>query len=145
MNRMTRAEGHLILAGIRVLAHRLDRGPTPEELADLLGLAASAVRLQLTALADLGAVAMVASAYEDHAEVRDHLLVDDLPQEDGPAITDDLKAFDEKKRRESERMAHLFESGEQQERQRARHRKMDEELGSFRKQKPPNPFGEDET
>lgn len=143
MSRMTRSEGHLILAGIRVLVHRLERGPTPEELAELLGLAASAVRLQLTALAELGAVAMVESAYENHAEVRDHLLVDDLPEEDGPAITEDLKAFDEKKRQETERMAHLFESGEQERQQRERHRQMDEELDSFRKKKPANPFGDD--
>jgi len=32
---MTQDEARLLLAGIRVLTHRLERGPTPEELADL--------------------------------------------------------------------------------------------------------------
>ena len=143
MSLMNRAEGHLIVAGVRVLAHSLGRGPTPEELADLLGLAASAVRLQLIALGDLGAVAMVESAFETHAEVRDHTRLDDLPEEEGPAIGDDLKAFDEKKRQETERMSHLFEAGDQETRRQERHQKMDEELQSFRKRKPENPFGEE--
>ncbi len=143
MSLMNRAEGHLIVAGVRVLAHSLGRGPTPEELADLLGLAASAVRLQLIALGDLGAVAMVESAFETHAEVRDHTRLDDLPEEEGPAISDDLKAFDEKKRQETERMSQLFEAGDQETRRQERHQKMDEELQSFRKRKPENPFGEE--
>jgi hypothetical protein len=143
VSRLTRDEGHLIVAGIRVLAHRLGRGPTPDELADLLGLAAGSVRLQLATLAELGAVALVESAFETHAEVREHGLLEELAEDDGPAITDDLKAFDEKKRQESERMSRLFASGEQEARQKERHRKMDEELGSFRKKKPANPFGDD--
>lgn len=143
MSRMNRAEGHLIVAGIRVLAHRLGRGPTPEELAELLGLSASSVRLQLTALADLGAVAVVESAFETHAEVRDHGRLEELSEEEGPAIGDDLKAFDEKKRQETERMSQLFESGDQEARQKDRHRRMDEDLESFRRKKPANPFGED--
>jgi hypothetical protein len=143
MSRLTRDEGHLIVAGIRVLVHRLGRGPTPDELADLLGLAAGSVRLQLATLADLGAVALVESAFETHAEVRDHGRLEDLSAEDGPAITDDLKAFDEKKRQETERMSQLFESGDQEARQQERHQQMDEELKSFRKKKPANPFEED--
>ncbi|MCP4571967.1 MAG: hypothetical protein GY838_06395 [bacterium] len=142
MSRMTRDEGHLVVAGIRVLVHSLGRGPTPDELAELLGLASGSVRLQLVALAELGAVAMVESAFETHAEVRDYGRLEELSEEGGPAITDDLKAFDEKKRQETERMSQLFESGEQEDRLKEKHRQMDQELESFRKQKPENPFGD---
>ncbi len=143
MSHMSRKEGHLILAGIRVLVHGLERAPTPEELADLLGMASSSVRLQISTLANMGAVALVESAFETHVEVRDHLVVDELPEGEGPAISEDLKAFDEKRRQENERMSHLFETGEQAAEQKERHEKMDEELQSFRNRKTINPFGED--
>ena len=143
MSGMTRQEAHLLLAGIRVLTHTGQRPPTPEQLAELLELPDSAVRLQLTQLAELGAVALVTSAYETHAEVRDHLLVEELSEEAGPAIADDLEAFDRRKREESEKMAHLFDSGEHEQRQSDRLRKMDEDLRTFRKKKPHNPFGDD--
>jgi hypothetical protein len=65
---------------VRVLSHRLGRGPTPEELADLLGAAESQVRLQAAALQELGAMALVSSAYETHLEIRDHLAVEQLAE-----------------------------------------------------------------
>lgn len=143
MTRLTRNEGHVILAGIRVFAHLHERSPTPAELADLLELAETTVRLRLAALADLGAVAVVDSAFETHAEVRDHLAVEALSAEDGPAISEDLRAFDARKREEADRMSHLFESGEHEEEQRQKIRRMDADLKDFRRRKPQNPFGED--
>lgn len=143
MSGMTRGEALLLLAGIRVLTHTLERSPTPEQVADLLGLPASAVRLQLTQLADLGAVALLTSAFETHAEVRDHLAVEPLPEAAGPAIADDLQAFDRRKREEKTRMAHLFESGEHEQQQQDKLQKMGQDLDSFRRRRPVNPFGED--
>ena len=140
---MTQDEARLLLAGIRVLTHRLERGPTPEELADLLDMADSQVRIQLTILADLGIAALVTSAFETHAEVRDESLVVQLAEAEGPAISEDLKAFDEKKRAESERMSQLFESGAQDALRDDKHRRMDEDLQDIRGRKPRNPFGED--
>jgi hypothetical protein len=140
---MTRDEAKLLLAGIRVLSHRLERAPTPEELAELLDLGASPVRLHLTQLVDLGAVAMVESAFENHVEVRDEAVVAELPEAAGPAISEDLKAFDERKREESDRMSRLFESGDQDEKQQERHRRMDDDLRDFKGRKPRNPFGDD--
>jgi hypothetical protein len=143
MSGLTRQEAHLLLAGIRVLTHTCERPPTPEQLAELLQLPDSAVRLQLAQLAELGAVALVTSAYETHAEVRDHLRAEELPEQAGPAIAEDLEAFDRRKREESEKMAHLFDSGEHEQRQSDKLRQMDQDLQSFRKKKPRNPFGDD--
>jgi hypothetical protein len=143
MIRLPRADAHLLLAGVRVLAHRLGRGPTPEELAELLGSAESQVRLQAAALQDLGAVALVSSAYETHLEIRDHLAVEQLEDGEGPAIGDDLRAFDERKREEAEKLAHLFDSGEHEKQRQDQLRQMDEDLRDFRRRKPRNPFGED--
>jgi hypothetical protein len=143
MSSLTRGEAHLLLAAIRVLTHKLERSPTPEQVADLLDRAESAVRLQLTQLADLGAVALLTSAFETHAEVRDHLAVEELPEQGGPAIAEDLEAFDRRKREERTKMADLFDSGEHEERQQDKLRKMGEDLDSFRRRKTPNPFGDD--
>ncbi len=143
MKGMTRSEAHLLVAGIRVLTHTGERPPTPEQVAELLGMADSAVRLHLAHLADLGIVALVTSAFETHAEVRDHLLIEELPAEAGPAIADDLEAFDRRKREEKNKMAHLFESGEHDQRQQDKLQQMDQELKSFRRRKPANPFGDD--
>lgn len=140
---LNRGEAHLLLAGIRVLSHREGRPPTPEELAELLEQSASAVRLQLTFLEDRGAVALVKSAFETHCEIRDHLQVEQLPEESGPEISEDLKDFDRRKKAEAEKMAHLFDSGEHEDEQRRKMDKMGDELDAFRKKKPTNPFGDD--
>ena len=143
MSGPTRDEGHLLVAGIRVLTHTGERPPTPEQLADLLELPDSSVRLQLAQLADLGAVALVRSAFATHAEVRDHLRLEELPAEAGPAIAEDLEAFDRRKQEEKSRMAHLFDSGEAERQQQDKLKRMDRDLDSFRKKKPANPFGDD--
>ncbi|MEN8005629.1 MAG: hypothetical protein ABFS42_01390 [Candidatus Krumholzibacteriota bacterium] len=143
MINLTRNEAQLLLAGVRVLSHLNGRSPTPEELAELLQQSASAVRLQLAFLEDQGAIALVKSAFETHAEIRDHLVVEELPEEGGPEISEDLKEFDRRKSEEAERMSKLFDSGEHQEQQKKKMDRMGEDLEDFRKKKPHNPFGDD--
>ncbi len=143
MTRLTRSEAHLLLSGIRVLVHRNELAPTPEELAELLEMPATLVRLQLAALAELGAVALVESAFHTHAEIRRYLAVEDLVETAGPEISEDLKAFDERKKAETEKMAHLFESGESERQRQEQLQRMDQDLKDFKKKKPRNPFGDD--
>lgn len=143
MTRLNRHDAHLLMAGIRVLTHLKGMAPTPDALADLLELPATLVRLQLGALSELGAVALVDSAYETHAEVRDYPRIEELEEGEGPAISEDLRAFDERKRAENEKMAHLFDSGESERQRQQKHDRMGDELRGFRKNKPKNPFGED--
>ena len=143
MIKMTRDEAQLLLAGIRVLHHLNGRSPTPEELADLLEQPTSSVRLQLAYLDDLGVAALVKSAFETHAEIRDHLAVEELPAEGGPEISEDLREFDRRKSEEAEKMSNLFESGEHHKKQQDKMDQMGEDLKDFKKRKPINPFGED--
>lgn len=143
MINMTRNEAHLLLAGIRVWGHLNGRSPTPEELADLLQVSASAVRLQLAFLEDLGAAGLVKSAFETHAEIQNYLLVEELSEDGGPEISEDLKEFDRRKSEEAEKMSKLFDSGEYEEEQKKKMEKMGDELKDFRRKKPANPFGDD--
>ena len=143
MIKMTRDEAQLLLAGIRVLNHLNGRSPTPEELADMLEQPSSSVRLHLAFLDDLGVVALVKSAFETHAEIRDHLAVEELAAEGGPEISEDLREFDRRKSEEAEKMSRLFESGEHQKQQQKKMDQMGQDLEDFKKKKPVNPFGDD--
>lgn len=140
---LTRDEAHLLLAAIRVQRHRLQRSPTPAEIAELLDRSETEVQLQLVFLQELGAADLVESAFAGHAEIRDHLKIEELPEAAGPALSEDLKDFDRRKQEEAERMAQLFDSGEHQEQQKKKLEQMDSELKDFRRRKPLNPFGDD--
>ena len=143
MTHMTRNEGHLIVAAIRVLVHREGRPPEPQEVAELLDLPEASVRLQVAQLAELGSVILVESAYATHLEIADVLLLEDLPAEEAAAITSDLADFDRRKQAEAEKMARMFEDGEHDKRRAEKHDKMGKELFEFKQQKKPNPFGDD--
>jgi hypothetical protein len=142
MREIDRRDAHLIIAAIRVLGHRLGRSPRPEEVAELLELPESTVRLHAASLQDLGAVTLVESAFETHLEIRDHLTVEELDETEDEALAGDLADFDRRKQEEAEKMARLFESGTFSDQRKKKLADMDEGLKSFPR-KPKNPFGED--
>ena len=142
--KLTRDEAHLVLAAIRVQSYLLERSPTPAEVADLLNRSETELRLQLNFLQELGAADLVDSAFASHVEIRDHLKVETLTASEGPALSEDLKAFDREQEAEAERMANLFESGEQARQQDEKMNRMDDELRDFKNRKPRNPFGDDD-
>lgn len=145
MSKVTREDGHLVVAAIRVLAHKLQGPPTPEQVADLLGLAPETVRLQVLALQEAGIVTLVTSAYENHLEVREHRALDDLESDARQAAMDEaLAEFDQQKQAEAERMSKLFSEGEHERRRRDKLDEMDKGLLDFERKKPRNPFGDDE-
>ncbi len=142
MTKCTRQEAQLLLAGIRVLAHLNEYAPNPEQLAEFLNLPDGSARLHCATLVEMGAIIQVESAYETHLEVGDYSVVEQLTEDEGPAISDDLNAFDKRKEEEAHRMAHLFDSGEHEEEKKRKLGQMDDELRDFKKKKPMNPFGE---
>lgn len=141
---MTRQQAHVVVAAIRVQAELLSRSPTPGEIADLLQISETEARLRLNFLAELGAVALVESAFATHVEVADHLLIEELTVAEGPALSEDLREFDRRKQAEADRMARLFDSGEAQARQQEKIDRMDDELAQFKRRRPVNPFGDDD-
>ena len=139
---LDRNTAHLVLAAIRVLSHRLQRSPRPDEVAELLEWPETTIRLHAAQLQDLGAAMLVESAYEVHLEVRDHRLVDDLEAERSEALADDLADFDRRKQEEAEKMARLFEDGTFQSERQKKLDQMSDDLMS-RPSRPRNPFGDD--
>jgi len=139
MTELDRTTAHLVLAAIRVLAHRLSRSPRPDEVAELLEWPEATVRLHAARLQDLGAAILVESAYEVHLEISDHRLVDELGDERSEALADDLADFDRRKQEEAEKMARLFEDGTFQDERQKKLDQMSDDLMSAPK-KPRNPF-----
>ena len=143
MAAVTREEGHLVVAAVRLLVHRDGAPPTPEQAAELLGWPPEQLRLKASALQELGVLHIVTSAYENHLEIRDHLKLEELEADRGTAIGDELADFDRRKREEAERMSRLFADGEPDKQREDRLRGMDEGLLKFERGKPRNPFGDD--
>lgn len=145
MSRVTREEGHLVVAAIRVLAHREERPPRPEEVAALLGMAPEVLRARMAALAEIGVLAVIESAFDTHVEIRDHLRLEELEAgAQSRALDEDLADFDRRQQEAAERMSRLFDEGDHERRQAERIRKMEDELRDFRQRKPRNPFGSED-
>ncbi len=144
MANVTREDGHLVVAAIRVLSHKLGGPPTPEQAAELLGMPPETVRLHVLALQEAGILTLVTSAYENHLEVRDHVRLDELePAADQAAMDEALAEFDAQKQAETEKLSKLFEDGEGERRRQEKFKDMDKGLLDFEKKKPKNPFGDD--
>lgn len=143
MQHVTREEGHLLVAAVRVLSHLQSAPPTVESVAELLRLAPEAVRMKTVLLHELGALALVDSAYEHHLEVRDHTRLDELtPEADHSGMDAALADFDRRKEEEQRRMERLFGEGEHERRRRERIRSMEDGLFGGKPDKPKNPFGD---
>lgn len=144
MAQLSRNEGHLVVAAIRILQHREGQSPAPEAVAELLDWPAATVRMHLATLQDLGAVQLVESAFAIHVELRDSTRVEELPAEETSGeLSHDLADFDRRKQEEAERMARLFAEKDHEKRRGARHGAMEKGLEEFRKRKPRNPFEDD--
>jgi hypothetical protein len=145
MSRVTREDGHLVVAAIRVLAHREERPPRPEEVAVLLGMAPEVLRARMAILAEAGVLAMIESAFDTHLEIRDHLRLEELEAgAQSRAMDEDLADFARRQQEQAAKMSRLFDEGDHERRQAERVRKMEEELRDFRLRKPRNPFAADD-
>lgn len=141
MTQLDRQTAHLVLAAIRVVGHRLQRSPRPDEVAALLEWPEATLRLHAVQLQDLGAVMLVDSAFETHLEIRDHRVIDDLGEVRQEGLADDLADFDRRKQEEAEKMARLFADGTFQDERRRKLDQMDADLRTMPR-KPRNPFGD---
>jgi hypothetical protein len=104
------SEGHLVVAAIRVLAHRqAGRPPTEDEIAQLLGLSREWVGVLVSALEKAGIVSVLTGPFEARVEVADHTALEKLPRQAASGgVEEELKEFAARKKQEEERLRHLF-------------------------------------
>jgi len=144
MQHVTREEGHLMVAAIRVLGHRHNCPPTIEAIAELLDWKPEVVRLKAVVLHEVGVLSLIESAYDHHLEVRGHLEVEKLtPEARTTAMDTAMAEFDRKKEEEQQKMELLFKDADHERRHRQRMQEMDGGLFDFERGKPKNPFGND--
>lgn len=138
------ADGHLVVAAVRILENREHHPPTDDEIAALLRWHPEQTGLITRGLAEAGILRAVKTPYDTRYEVHEHLELENLPRGDeGPGFADELAEFDRRSQQEQEKLEKLFESQDHEKQRRKRVRSLDEEFGSFKKGKPRNPFGED--
>ena len=135
-------QAHLVVAAVRVLAHKHGRPPSVEEIAELLGLSKELGGHLVRALEARGIVQIIKSPFDLRVELRDHLKIEELPLEDtGPGLKDEVEEFHKRFKKKQEQLQNLFDSGALEERKKQRLAGLDEELKSFKRR--PNPFGDE--
>jgi hypothetical protein len=138
-----RSEAHLLVAAVRVLAHKTGRPPTVEEVAELLGWSRELTGHLSRGLETQGIVQALISPFDVRLEVADHLAIEKLPVEDtGPGLRDEVEAFHEQFKKKQEALQNLFDSGEHEKRKQERIEGLDNELRDFKTPKRFNPFGD---
>ncbi len=136
--------GHLIVAAVRVLLHRDGRAPEETDIAELLGLAAEAVRPAVRHLHDAGIVCVVRTPFEARVELGDHTLLEDLPHEsDAPAMEEEVRSFLGGQKAKQKDLANLFGSGDLDAKARDKQTDLADKLKGF-KPKTPGPFFDDD-
>lgn len=141
---VTYEQGHLVVAGIRVLENRHHHPPTEEDLAQLLDMSREWVGVLVRALADAGAVRLVESAFTLRVELRDHLALEKLTREsEAKTIDRELQEFHQKRKKDEEALGKMF-GGDFLKKQEAEMDDMADRLKSFKpKQAKPNPLFKD--
>lgn len=90
----SRDEGLLLVAAVRVQAHRDGRPPQLEDVAMLLAMPHELLRVLVIALEDRGILRQLTNAFETRLEIVDGLAVEELPPAgSGPRLGAELDDF----------------------------------------------------
>jgi len=102
-------QGRLIEAAVLLHAHREKTPPTPEQLAEMLGLSVEAVHHVLHKMAEIGAVRILSGAFGDRVLLDDYRRIDELEGQDAkPGIDDEVAAFQAAQALKNEETAKRF-------------------------------------
>ncbi len=141
-----RAQGHLMVAAIRVLAHQRNRPPAAEEIADLLGLSREIVLHILRGLERRGIVRPVQTPFEVRFDIEDHALLDDLPVDaQGPDMGREIEDFHKKSEDRQKRIERMMRETDPEDKSREKVSRIEEEFRKFKtKRSPGSPFHDEE-
>ena len=111
--RASYADGHLLVAAVRVLTHQADgKPPTVEDVAGLLRQSREWTGVLAAALERDGIVRSLTGPFETRLEIKDHTALENLPRDDSAAgVDEELREFSARKREEEEQLRNLFSSG----------------------------------
>jgi hypothetical protein len=139
------AQGHLVVAAVRILEHRHGKPPTMEEIGELLAVSHEVVGAVARALRDHGIVKILETPFDTRVEVTDHAKLEELHREARTAaMKGEVDAFLERTRSKHEKVEDLFKSGKYQEEKKKKFAGLEEQLKDFHKKKVRDPFARDE-
>jgi len=135
------AQGHLVVAAVRILEHRNGKPPTYEEIGSLLGISHEVVGAVARALRTHGVVRILETPFDTRLEVTDHTLLESLPKEQATAaMKGEVDAFLERSRSKQEDIESLFKGGAYEKKKKERFAGLEEQLKDFQKKKVHDPF-----
>ena len=141
----SRAQGHLILASIRVLGHVLNRPPSEAEIAGQLRLSRELVLHILRGLRRRGIVREIENPFEVRFDVGDHTEIDRLPSEaEGPDMGREIDEFHQKALRRQREIERMMRESDPEAEGRRKAASIEEEFKRFRRRKGKTPFREEE-
>ena len=139
-------QSHLVVAAVRILAHKDEKPPTMEEIGELLGLSHEVIGAVARALDSRGIVKIHMTPFDTRVEVADHTALEELPREDtGAAMKEEVDAFLERTKEKQEKIEKLFGEEEYQKRKKEKQTGLEAQLKEFQKKKAVDPFAKPDT
>jgi len=137
----SRAQGHLIVASIRVLSHLRKRPPTPEEIAEQLELSREQVLHVLRGLEERGIVRSIENPFDVRIDVADHKAIEKLPMRvKGPDMGREIEDFHKRTEDRQKRIEEMLRDGDPEGKSRKKTAEIEKEFKLFRKKKGASPF-----
>jgi hypothetical protein len=129
-------DGHLVVAAVRILSHSDPKPPTPEAIAEILGLPHEFVRNLVVSLGSLGILRVMENPFESRVELADHTLLENLPRAaDAPSIKDELESFIKRKKKEVEETEKMLSRDEMEKKKKEKIAKLEDEMKKMKKSK----------
>ena len=142
----SKSQGHLIAAAIRVLTHRRKRPPTPEEIAELLGLSRELVLHIARGLEARGILRSIETPFEVRMDLENYQAIEELPEEStGPDMGKEIETFHKKTEDRQKAIEQMMHESDPERKAREKSSQIEEEFRRFRsKRAPRTPFDSEE-
>ena len=136
----SRDEGLLLVAAVRVQAHRDGRPPLAEDVADLLAMPRELLTVLVLGLEDKGILKQLTNAFETRLDIVNAGLIDELPAAgSGPRLGNELDDFRKAFQQKQDDLKKSFGKEALQKKTDEKMSAMEEKLRQF-KQKPQTPM-----
>jgi hypothetical protein len=126
-------ESHLLVAAVRVLAHREGRSPTPAEVAAFIQFVPEKVNILVHELRKRGILMALEGPFEMRLDPGDPTLLESLPRGGaGPSIQGELEEFHSQLQEKKKEMERMFRGGEADRRRKDRVAKLEQQFAKFK-------------
>jgi len=129
-------ESHLIVAAIRILSHRNEQPPNPEEVAEFLAFSPEKTNIIVHELGQRMVLHILESPFDTRVDILDPKPLEALPKEESSeAMQSELEEFTEQVREKKQKIQKMFEGGEMEKKRQARSAKLEEQFKVFKPKK----------